>query len=112
MVAWILSKIIGSQNEREIKKLKPLLEKVNFFEEEVKRLSDSELSDKTNGFRARLSKGEAMDDILPEAFAVVREAASRTINMRHFDVQIIGGIVLHQGKIAEMATGEGKTLVA
>ncbi|MDP6685896.1 MAG: preprotein translocase subunit SecA, partial [Candidatus Omnitrophota bacterium] len=112
MFAWVLNKIIGTQNEREIKKLQPLVEKVNSFEPEIKALSDPELSQKTESFRKRLAGGETLDDILPEAFAVVREVAWRTIGMRHFDVQIIGGVALHQGKIAEMATGEGKTLVA
>lgn len=112
MFGWVLSKIIGTQNEREIKKLRPLVEKINSFEPEVQKLSDAELAEKTGQFKKRLQDGETLDDILPEAFSVVREAAKRTINMRHFDVQLIGGIVLHQGKISEMATGEGKTLVA
>jgi preprotein translocase subunit SecA len=112
MFAWVLSKIIGTQNEREIKKLRPLVEKINSFEPEVKNLSDAELAEKTGQFKKRLQGGETLDDILPEAFSVVREVAKRTVNMRHFDVQLVGGIVLHQGKISEMATGEGKTLVA
>ncbi|MFH1854431.1 MAG: preprotein translocase subunit SecA [Candidatus Omnitrophota bacterium] len=112
MFTWILSKIIGSQNEREIRKLRPLVDKINSLEPGIKKLSDDELRQKTDEFRNRISDGQTLDDILIEAFAVVREAAWRTIGMRHFDVQLIGGIVLHQGKIAEMTTGEGKTLVA
>ncbi len=112
MFAWILNKIIGSQNERQLKKLNPLKELVSSLEPEVQKLTDSELRQKTDQFRRRLSSGETLEDILPEAFSVVREVARRTVNMRHFDVQIIGGIALHEGKIAEMATGEGKTLVA
>ena len=112
MFGWILSKIIGTQNEREIKKLRPLVEKISSLEPEVQKLSDAELAEKTGQFKKRLQDGETLDDILPEAFSVVREVAKRTVNMRHFDVQLIGGIVLHQGKISEMATGEGKTLVA
>ena len=112
MFAWILNKIIGTQNQRELKKLYPLAEKINSLEPEIQKLTDAQLRQKTDEFRRRLSGGETLDDILPEAFAVVRETGRRTIGMRHFDVQLIGGIVLHQGRIAEMATGEGKTLVA
>ncbi|MBU1853834.1 MAG: preprotein translocase subunit SecA, partial [Candidatus Omnitrophica bacterium] len=112
MFTWILKKIIGSQNQRELKKLQGLVEKVNSLEPEVKKLTDGEFREKTDEFRKRVSSGETLEGILPEAFSVVREASCRTTGMRHFDVQIIGGIVLHQGKIAEMATGEGKTLVA
>jgi preprotein translocase subunit SecA len=112
MLSWILNKIIGTQNQRELKKLQPLVEEINSLESGVRKLSDVELRQKTGEFRKRLSDGETIDEILPEAFAVVREVAHRTINMRHFDVQLIGGIVLHQGRISEMATGEGKTLVA
>lgn len=112
MFTWILSKIIGSQNERELKKLQPIVDKISSLEPETQKLSDADLQYKTVEFRGRLSKGEELDSMLPEAFAVVRETARRTIGMRHFDVQLVGGIVLHQGKIAEMATGEGKTLVA
>ena len=96
MINWVLSKIIGTQNEREIKRLRPLVEKINSFEPEVQKLSDAELSEKTGQFKKRLQDGETLDDVLPEAFSVVREVAKRTINMRHFDVQLIGGIVLHQ----------------
>ncbi|MDR1103865.1 MAG: preprotein translocase subunit SecA, partial [Endomicrobium sp.] len=112
MLKSILGKIFGSQNERDIKAIKPIVEKVNSFETSIKNLSDDELKAKTAEFRDRLSKGETLDDILPEAFACVREASVRTIGLRHFDVQIIGGYILHTGKIAEMKTGEGKTLVA
>ncbi|MCG0275307.1 MAG: preprotein translocase subunit SecA [Thermosediminibacteraceae bacterium] len=108
----ILKKIFGDPNEREIKKLIPIVEKVNDWESKIKVLSDSQLREKTNEFKNRLAAGETLDDLLPEAFAVVREAAKRTLGMRPFDVQVMGGIVLHQGRIAEMKTGEGKTLVA
>ncbi|MDR3071229.1 MAG: preprotein translocase subunit SecA [Endomicrobium sp.] len=112
MLKRFLGAIFGSQNERDIKAISPIVEKVNSFELSVKRLTDDELKNKTVEFRQRLSKGETLDDILPEAFACVREASVRTIGLRHFDVQIIGGYILHTGKIAEMKTGEGKTLVA
>jgi preprotein translocase subunit SecA len=107
----IFKKIFGS-NEREISKLKPIVEKINSFDSALTRLSDEELKAKTEEFKKRLKNKEALEDILPEAFAVVREAAKRVINERHFDVQMIGGIVLHDGKIAEMKTGEGKTLTS
>jgi len=106
-----LSNIFGS-NQGVVKKLQPQVDQINAFEKDIEKLSDKDLKDKTVGFRERLNKGETLDDILPEAFACVREAAKRTIKQRHFDVQLIGGIVLHQGKISEMKTGEGKTLVA
>jgi len=112
----ILSKIFGSADERQASKLMPLVEKVNGLEKELEALSDLQLKEKTEEFRKRLGPpaggGEALDDILPEAFAAVREASKRTLGQRHFDVQILGGIVLHQGKIAEMKTGEGKTLAS
>ncbi len=108
----LLAKIIGSQNERELKKVHPVVERVNTLEAEISELSDADLTAKTSEFKTRLEEGESLDDLLPEAFAVVREAGKRTVHMRHFDVQLIGGYVLHQGKIAEMKTGEGKTLVA
>lgn len=108
----ITSKIFGDPNSRELNRLKPVVEKINQLEAEVKDLSDASLRGKTEYFKNQIKNGKSLDEILPEVFAVVREAARRTINMRHFDVQLIGGIVLHQGKIAEMATGEGKTLVA
>ncbi len=107
-----LTKIFGSSNEKYLKKLQPLVERINALEENYEKLADSDLKEKTKEFKERLNKGESLDDLLPEAFALVREAAKRTLKQRHFDVQLIGGIVLHQGKIAEMKTGEGKTLTA
>lgn len=107
-----LAKIFGSKNQRELKKLNKQASKINTFEPLLQKLTDGELQAKTGEFKARLAQGETLDQILPEAFAVVREAGVRTMKMRHFDVQMIGGIVLHSGKIAEMRTGEGKTLVA
>ena len=107
-----LAKIIGSKNEREIKKLWEIAEQINSLEPSISALSDTELKAKTDEFRRKINDGESLDNILPEAFAVVRETSRRVLNMRHFDVQMIGGIVLHQGTIAEMKTGEGKTLVA
>jgi len=111
MFDWT-KKIFGDPNEKELKRLQPIVEKINSYEPDILKLNDEELKNKTSGFRERLNKGGTLDDILPEAFAVVREVAKRVTKMRPFDVQLIGGIVLHQGKIAEMATGEGKTLVA
>src|SRR4030042_2946060 len=108
----ILEKIFGSQNERYLNKTEPLVDKINSFESDIKKISDLQLRDKTNYFKERLAKNETLDDILPEAFAVVREAAWRTLGERHFDVQMIGAISLHDGKISEMKTGEGKTLAA
>ena len=108
----IFDKIFGDYSAREVKRIQPTLQKVLSYEEEYKKLSDDELRAKTPQFKERLGKGETLDDILPEAFAAVREASSRVLGMRHFPVQIIGGIVFHQGRIAEMKTGEGKTLVA
>ena len=107
-----IAKMIGGSSERSVKKLQPYVDDVNGLEEDFKTLTDEGLRFITDEFRARLEGGEDLDDILPEAFAAVREAAKRTLGQRHFDVQIIGGVVLHQGKIAEMRTGEGKTLVA
>src|SRR4029079_1111676 len=112
MIQTILAKVIGTQNERDLKRLRPLVGEINAFEPRIQALSDDELRAKTAEFRARLRDGETLDDLLVEAFAVVREAGKRVLNMRHFDVQLIGGAVLHKGKIAEMKTGEGKTLVA
>ncbi|WAM36835.1 preprotein translocase subunit SecA [Caldicellulosiruptor acetigenus] len=108
----IIEKLIGSYSEREIKKILPIVDKIESLASEYERLTDAELRQKTDIFKQRLKNGETLDDILPEAFAAVREAAWRTLKMRHFRVQLIGGIVLHQGRIAEMKTGEGKTLVA
>src|SRR3989339_190425 len=107
-----LKKIFGTKNEREIKRITLIIAKVNEYEKVIKKLTDDELKLKTPEFKSRLEKGETLDDILPEAFAVVRETSVRTIGQRHYDTQLIGGIVLHEGKIAEMRTGEGKTLVA
>ncbi len=112
MFTKLLAKIVGTKNERELKKLRPLVARINDLESQVQKLSDSQLQDKTKEFKERLERGENLDELLPEAFAVVREASRRVLGMRHFDVQLMGGIVLHQGKIAEMKTGEGKTLVA
>lgn len=112
MIARILSIILGTNNERQIKRLQPIVDRINSFEPAISSLPDAELSLKTNEFRERLSQGESLDDILPEAFAVVREAAKRRIGQRPYDVQLMGGIVLHQGKITEQKTGEGKTLTA
>jgi preprotein translocase subunit SecA len=108
----IINKLFGTRSDRELKKITPLVDKIENLETDCRNLTDDELRAKTDEFKARLSNGETMDDILPEAFAVVREAADRVLNMRPFRVQLIGGIVLHQGRIAEMKTGEGKTLVA
>ncbi|NJO75389.1 MAG: preprotein translocase subunit SecA, partial [Leptolyngbyaceae cyanobacterium RM1_406_9] len=108
----MLKNLLGDPNSRKLKKYKPDVVEINLLEEEIKPLSDEELTGKTAEFRQRLEKGESLDAILPEAFAVVREAARRVLGMRHFDVQLIGGMVLHDGQIAEMKTGEGKTLVS
>jgi preprotein translocase subunit SecA len=112
MFGFLLKKIFGTKNERELKRLWPIVDKINSLESSVVNLTDKGLREKTDEFKKRLQNGEGLDELLPEAFAVVREAAKRTLNMRHFDVQLLGGIVLHEGKIAEMKTGEGKTLVA
>ncbi|MBW2489684.1 MAG: preprotein translocase subunit SecA [Deltaproteobacteria bacterium] len=112
MVTNLLAKVFGSKNERELKKIRPVVDIINAFEPKMQSMSDEELKAQTPLFKERLNNGESLDDILPEAFATVREASVRTLQMRHFDVQLIGGIVLHQGKIAEMKTGEGKTLAA
>lgn len=112
MINYILGKVFGTKQERDIKRLEPILEEINRLEAEISSLTLDSLAAKTDEFKDRLKDGQALDDILPEAFAVVREAAKRTVKMRPFDVQIMGGIVLHEGKIAEMKTGEGKTLAA
>jgi preprotein translocase subunit SecA len=112
MLDTLLAKVVGTQNDRELKRLRPLVAQVNALEPAIQALSDAQLRGKTAEFRQRLANGDGLDDLLPEAFAVVREAGRRVLNMRHFDVQLIGGAVLHKGKIAEMKTGEGKTLVA
>ena len=108
----IFNKIFKSYSEKEVKRIMPIVEKINSLEPEIQKLTDEELKNKTNEFKEQLKQGKTLDDILPEAFAVVREASKRVLGMRHFDVQLIGGIILHQGRIAEMKTGEGKTLVA
>ena len=108
----IFNKIFKSYSEKEVKRVMPLVEKINSLEEDISKLTDNELKAKTQEFKERVNGGESLDDILPEAFAVMREASKRVLGMRHFDVQLIGGIILHQGRIAEMKTGEGNTLVA
>ncbi|MBI3014013.1 MAG: preprotein translocase subunit SecA, partial [Candidatus Tectomicrobia bacterium] len=112
MLTGIVKKVIGSKNDRELRRIQPLVDRVNQLEPRVQALTAEQMVAKTGEFRERLQRGESLDSILPEAFVLAREAARRTINMRHFDVQIVGGVVLHEGKIAEMKTGEGKTLVA
>ena len=105
-------KLFKSYSEKEVKRVMPIVKKINSYEDKLESLSDEELKAKTQEFRDEIEDGKSLDDILPEAFAVVREASKRVTGMRHFDVQLIGGIILHQGRIAEMRTGEGKTLVA
>ncbi len=112
IVDTLLAKVIGTQTERDLTRLRPFVAAINSKEPEIEALSDEQLRGKTAEFRQRLANEEPLDDLLPEAFAVVREGGRRILQMRHFDVQLIGGIVLHRGKIAEMKTGEGKTLVA
>ena len=112
MITTLIKKVIGTKNDRELKRIQPLIDKINVLEPSINVLSDEQLKAKTTEFKKRLSAGETLDNILFEAFAVVREASKRVLNMRHFDAQLVGGIVLHEGKIAEMKTGEGKTLVA
>src|SRR5574337_1672790 len=112
MFMKLVSKVVGTKNERELKRIKPMVAAINELEPKLKALSDDDLRGKTTEFRERIAQGASVDDLLVEAFAVVREAGRRVLGMRHFDVQLLGGIVLHEGKIAEMATGEGKTLVA
>jgi preprotein translocase subunit SecA len=112
MIGQLLAKVIGTQNEREIKRLRPRVAEINALEPAIQALTDEQLRAKTAEFRERIAGGATLDELLPEAFAVVREAGRRVLNMRHFDVQLIGGMVLHHGTIAEMKTGEGKTLVA
>ncbi len=112
MIGSLLTKVFGSKNERALKQIKPIVDIVNSHEDQMRKLEDAALAAQTQRFRERFDAGEPLDELLPEAFATVREAARRALQMRHFDVQIIGGVVLHQGNIAEMKTGEGKTLVA
>ena len=108
----LIQKIVGTHSERELKRVYPIVDQIEALEPKMEALSDDELRGKTDEFKARLAKGETLDDLLVEAFAVVREAARRTLGMRHYRVQLIGGVILHQGRIAEMKTGEGKTLVS
>src|SRR3990172_7305755 len=112
MLKKIVQMIGGDKNKGEIEKYSEVVERINNLESQYEELGDVALSAKTDEFRRRLTQGETLDELLPEAFAAVREASKRTVGMRHFDVQLVGGIVLHHGKIAEMQTGEGKTLVA
>ena len=112
MLSWALKKVFGTSHEREIRRLRPKVELINRLEPAMAKLSDAELRAKTGEFKEKLSQGATLDDLLIEAFAVCREAGKRALKMRHFDVQLIGGMVLHKGQIAEMRTGEGKTLVA
>ena len=112
MLNMVAKTLFGSRNERILKALNKIVQKINGLEAELNQLDDAALKAKTQEFQSRYQQGESLDKLLPEAFAVVREAAKRVLGMRHYDVQLIGGIVLHQGKIAEMRTGEGKTLVA
>ena len=112
MFMKLVSKVVGTKNERELKRIQPMVAAINELEPAMKARSDDDLRKKTAEFRERVAQGATIDDLLIEAFAVVREAGRRVLDMRHFDVQLLGGVVLHEGKIAEMATGEGKTLVA
>ena len=111
MLNVLVRAVFGTKHERDAKRMRPAVESINALAPELERFSDAELRAKTDEFRKRLADGAELDDLLVEAFAACREAARRTVRMRHFDVQLMGGMVLHQGKIAEMATGEGKTLV-
>ncbi len=112
MATTLLTKLFGSRNDRLLKQYRKKAARINALEPELEKLSDEALRAKTEEFRERLAKGESIDDLLPEAFAVVREGSKRVMKMRHFDVQLVGGMALHEGKIAEMRTGEGKTLTA
>ena len=112
MLTWALKKLLGTSHEREVKRLRPRVELINALEPKISKLTDAELKAQTAEFKEKLDQGASVDDILVDAFAVCREAGKRSLKMRHFDVQLIGGMVLHKGAIAEMRTGEGKTLVA
>ena len=112
MPLTLLTKLFGSRNDRLLKQYRKTVARINALEPQFEKLSDEQISAKTQEFKERLGKGETLDQLLPEAFAVVREASKRVMKMRHFDVQLIGGMALHEGKIAEMRTGEGKTLTA
>ena len=108
----IIDKVFGTHSERELKRIEPIVKKIESYREAMGQLTDEELRGKTTEFKKRLTEGETLDDLLPEAYATVREAAKRVLNQEHYRVQLIGGIVLHQGRIAEMRTGEGKTQTA
>ena len=108
----LFDKVFGTYSQRELKRIRPIADRVIALDEDMQKLTDAELKAKTGEFKERIKSGETLDDLLPEAFAVMREASWRVLGMKHFYVQIIGGIILHQGRIAEMKTGEGKTLVA
>ncbi len=112
MISQLLAKLMGTSSHREVKRLQPIVDKINSLEPQMQALKDEDMAIKTNEFRQRIAQGESLDSILPEAFALAREAGKRKLGQRHFDVQLVGGIVLHQGKISEMKTGEGKTLTA
>ena len=112
MIGKVLTKVFGSKNDRILKTIQPLVIRVNELESTVSSLDDAALAARTVEFRERVAKGEDLDSLLPEAFATMREAAKRTLGERHYDVQIVGGVILHQGRIAEMKTGEGKTLTS
>ncbi|HTN32558.1 MAG TPA: preprotein translocase subunit SecA, partial [Marinobacter sp.] len=112
MFTKLATKMFGSKNAREVKRMRKMVLRINELEEQFGGFSDTELQGKTVEFRRRIDEGESLDSLLPEAFATVREAARRVMHMRHYDVQLVGGITLHEGRIAEMKTGEGKTLVA
>src|SRR5262245_39493991 len=112
MLGKLLTTIFGTKNERDVKRMRARVEVITAFEPQLRQLSDEQLRAKTDEFKARIAAGTSLDDLLPEAFAVAREGGRRILNMRHFDVQLIGGMALHEGSIAEMRTGEGKTLVA
>src|SRR5829696_5196727 len=112
MLTWVAKKVFGTSNERAIRRMRPMVAAINELEPKIKGMSDAELKAKTAEFKEKLDNGATLEDILAEAFAVCREAGKRSLKMRHYDVQLMGGMVLHQGRIAEMKTGEGKTLVA
>ena len=111
-IMGLIEKIFGTHSENELKRIYPIVDRIEALEPEMQALTDDELRAKTREFRERLEEGETLDDLLPEAFAAVREAAVRSLGMRHYRVQLVGGVILHQGRIAEMRTGEGKTLVS
>ncbi len=112
MLTSLFKKVFGNKNDRELKRMGRLVKLINAFEEEIEKLSDAEIIAKTEDFKQQVANGTSLEAILPEAFALVREASKRSMKLRHFDVQLIGGITLHEGNVAEMRTGEGKTLVA